>query len=53
MTDIVEIAKHGVFSTPAVVIDGVVKSVQGPTKAEVRGWLGSDRYATSPETQRR
>jgi small redox-active disulfide protein 2 len=41
VNDIVEIAKHGVFSTPAVVIDGVVKSVgKVPTKAEVRGWLG-------------
>jgi small redox-active disulfide protein 2 len=40
VTDIVEIAKHGVFSTPAVVVDGVVKSVgKVPTKAEVLGWL--------------
>jgi small redox-active disulfide protein 2 len=41
VTDIAEIAKHGVFSTPAVVIDGVVKCTgKVPTKAEVRGWLG-------------
>jgi len=41
VTDIAEIAKFGVFSTPAVVIDGVVKSVgKVPTKAEVRSWLG-------------
>jgi small redox-active disulfide protein 2 len=41
VTDIAEIAKHGVFSTPAVVIDGVVKSVgKVPTKEEVRAWLG-------------
>ncbi len=41
VTDIAEIAKHGVFTTPAVVIDGVVKSVgKVPTKEEVRAWLG-------------
>ena len=41
VTDIAEIAKLGIFSTPAVVIDGVVKSVgKVPTKAEVRSWLG-------------
>jgi small redox-active disulfide protein 2 len=41
VTDIAEIAKFGVFSTPAVVVDGVVKSVgKVPTKDEVRAWLG-------------
>ena len=41
VTDLAEIAKSGIFSTPAVVIDGVVKSVgKVPTKAEVRSWLG-------------
>ena len=41
VTDIAEIAKFGVSNTPAVVIDGVVKSVgKVPTKAEVRSWLG-------------
>ena len=41
VTDIAEIAKFGIFSTPAVVIDGVIKSVgKVPTKEEVRAWLG-------------
>jgi small redox-active disulfide protein 2 len=41
VTDIAEIAKQGIFSTPAVVIDGVVKSVgKVPSKAEIRTWLG-------------
>lgn len=39
--DLGEIARHGVFTTPAVVVDGVVKCVgKVPGKAEVRGWLG-------------
>jgi small redox-active disulfide protein 2 len=39
--DIAEIAKHGVFSTPAVVIDGQVKSVgKVPAKADIKKWLG-------------
>ncbi|WP_316898130.1 thioredoxin family protein [Pseudodesulfovibrio indicus] len=38
--DFQEIAKHGVFSTPAVVIDGEVKVVgKAPSKKEVLGWL--------------
>ena len=41
VTDVMEIAKHGVFGTPAVVVDGEVKSVgKTPTKDEIRGWLG-------------
>jgi small redox-active disulfide protein 2 len=41
VTDIAEIAKQGIFSTPAVVVDGVVKSVgKVPSKAEIRTWLG-------------
>jgi small redox-active disulfide protein 2 len=40
ITDIAEIAKLGIFSTPAVVIDGQVKSVgKVPSKAEVKTWL--------------
>jgi len=40
VTDFKEIAKHGVFSTPAVAIDGTVKvSGRAPTKAELLGWL--------------
>jgi small redox-active disulfide protein 2 len=39
--DIAEIAKHGVFSTPTVVIDGQVKSVgKVPAKTDIRTWLG-------------
>ena len=40
VTDIVEIAKLGVFSTPAVVIDGHVKLTgKVPTKTEVKNWF--------------
>lgn len=38
--DFQEIAKHGVFATPAVVIDGEVKVVgKAPSKKDVLGWL--------------
>jgi small redox-active disulfide protein 2 len=38
--DIMEIAKHGVFMTPAVVVDGEVKSVgKVPSKEEIKGWI--------------
>ena len=41
ITDVVEIAKQGVFGTPAVVIDGEVKSVGIiPKKEDVKTWLG-------------
>jgi len=41
VTDIMEIAKYGVFGTPAVVIDGDVKSVgKIPSKNDIEGWLG-------------
>ena len=37
VTDTMEIAKHGVFGTPAVVVDGEVKSVgKIPTKDEIK-----------------
>ncbi|RUM43150.1 MAG: thioredoxin family protein [Desulfocapsa sp.] len=40
VTDFQEIAKLGIFSTPAVVIDGVVKSVGNiPKQAEVEQWI--------------
>ena len=40
VTDVMEIAKHGVFGTPAVVVDGEVKSVgKVPTKDEIKGWI--------------
>ena len=41
ITDIVEIAKHGIFSTPAVIVDSDVKSVgKVPSKADVKSWIG-------------
>lgn len=41
ITDVTEIAKQGIFSTPAVVVNGKVKSVgKVPSKAEVKAWLG-------------
>ena len=40
VTDFQEMAKHGVLSTPAVVIDGEIKCVgKVPTAREVDGWL--------------
>ena len=40
ITDTMEIAGYGVFGTPAVVIDGDVKSVgKIPLKNDVIGWL--------------
>lgn len=40
VTDVMEIAGYGVFGTPAVVIDGEVKSVgKIPTKEMVLGWI--------------
>ncbi|RJP86586.1 MAG: thioredoxin family protein [Desulfobacteraceae bacterium] len=40
VTDIMEIAGYGVFGTPAVVIDGKVKSVgKIPVKKDVIQWL--------------
>lgn len=41
VTDIRAIAGYGVFGTPAVVVDGNVKSVgKVPTKADVKKWVG-------------
>jgi small redox-active disulfide protein 2 len=40
VTDTLEIAGYGVFGTPAVVIDGQVKSVgKIPQKEDVKSWL--------------
>ena len=40
VTDAMEIARHGVFGTPAVVVDGQVKSVgKVPEKEEVKAWI--------------
>ena len=41
VTDVMEIAKFGVFTTPAVVVDGDVKAVgKVPAVDEIKGWLG-------------
>ena len=41
VSDIIQIAKYGVFGTPAVVVDGKVKSVgKIPKKEEILVWLG-------------
>jgi small redox-active disulfide protein 2 len=40
VTDVMEIAGYGVFGTPAVVIDGEVKSVgKIPRKADIKSWI--------------
>jgi small redox-active disulfide protein 2 len=40
VTNVMEIAKYGVFGTPAVVIDGEVKSVgKIPEKEDIKTWL--------------
>lgn len=40
VTDTMKIASYGVFGTPAVVVDGEVKSVgKIPTKEEISKWI--------------
>ena len=40
VTDVMEIAGYGVFGTPAVVVDGEVKSVgKIPKKEEIKIWI--------------
>lgn len=40
ITDVMKIAGYGVFGTPAVVVDGEVKSVgKIPSKDDVKSWL--------------
>ena len=40
VTDIMKIAGYGVFGTPAVVVDGEVKSVgKIPEKEEIKTWI--------------
>ncbi len=40
VTDFQEMAKLGIFSTPAVVIDGQAKCVgRAPTQSEVETWI--------------
>jgi small redox-active disulfide protein 2 len=41
VTDFKEIAGYGVFGTPAVVVDGEVKSVgKVPKKEDIKKWIG-------------
>ena len=43
--EVMDIAKHGVFMTPAVVVDGEVKSVgKVPSKDEIKGWIAGERH---------
>jgi len=40
VTDLMKIAGYGVFGTPAVVVDGQVKSVgKIPKKEEIKTWI--------------
>ena len=40
VTDTMEIASYGIFGTPAVIVDGEVKSVgKVPGKSDVASWL--------------
>jgi small redox-active disulfide protein 2 len=40
ITDLMKIAGYGVFGTPAVVVDGQVKSVgKIPKKDDIKSWL--------------
>ena len=40
VTNILDIGSYGVFGTPAVVVDGEVKSVgKVPTREEVKKWI--------------
>ena len=40
VTDLMKIAGYGVFGTPAIVVDGEVKSVgKVPSKEEVKSWV--------------
>ena len=42
VTDVMKIAGYGVLGTPAVVVDGEVKSVgKIPSKEDITSWLGS------------
>ncbi|HHK60685.1 MAG TPA: thioredoxin family protein [Desulfobacterales bacterium] len=44
VTDFAAMARLGVLSTPAVVVDGEVKCVgKVPSRAEVESWLGGGR----------
>ena len=41
VTDMMEIASYGVFSTPSVIIDKEVKGTgKVPKKSDIKAWLG-------------
>ena len=41
VTDLLDITRYGIMGTPAVVVDGQVKSTgKIPAKAEVKVWIG-------------
>ena len=51
VTDVMEIAGYGVFGTPAVVVDGQVKSVgKIPKKEEVLAWIKLPARAEKEES---
>ena len=42
VSDISEIASAGILSTPAVAVDGLIKSTgKVPSKDEVKSWIGA------------
>jgi small redox-active disulfide protein 2 len=42
VTDLMKIAGYGVLGTPAVVVDGEVKSVgKIPSKEDIQSWIGN------------
>jgi len=44
VTDIMDIARYGVLSTPAVVVDGQVKSMgKIPTREEINSWIRKEQ----------
>lgn len=41
VTDLSEIARQGIFTTPAVMVDGKTVCVgKVPSKGDVKGWIG-------------
>ena len=41
VTDVMKIAEYGVMGTPAVVVEGEVKSVgKIPSKEDIKSWIG-------------
>ncbi len=47
VTDIMKIMTYGVMSTPAVVVDGQVKSMgKVPKKTEVQEWIKNRKFSS-------